>query len=274
MSQLIFPPLVLSEWKETRDTLQKYCRMVGAIRETMSKPLPHSMHTNLVINSKGFTTCLLPKNVFSSDQTFEVIIDLINTRLIIESSYREPLRIALTGQSLNALCDETCSELVDVGVKPPLEKPSFLEGTRGRFDPEPLAKYWGTVSAVHQVLNRIKTDFREETSPIQLRPDDLALILIWFGQEINGKGSPFEQQHEFGFSTGDELIQEAYFYIATFPDTQEIKNITDQKYLLQNNGKPYRAVLSYKEVIKSEDAEKMLTEFFKAAQVAFKKSTL
>ena len=97
MSQLIFPPLVLSEWKETRDTLQKYCRMVGAIREVMSQPLPHSQQTNLLVSKKGFTTSILSKNISSPDQTFEVIIDLENTRLIIESSYREPLKIALTG---------------------------------------------------------------------------------------------------------------------------------------------------------------------------------
>ena len=269
MTQLIFPPLVLNEWGETRDTLQKYCRMVGAIRETMSKPLPHSMHTNLLINSKGFTTCLLPKNVFSSDQTFEVIIDLINTRLIIESSYREPLRIALTGQSLNALCDETCSELVDIGVNPPLEKPSFLEGTRGRFDPEPLAKYWLTVSAINQIMHKLKTEVKAETSPVQLRPDDLALTLTWFGEEINEMTFSFGQQVEFGFSTGDELIPEAYFYISTFPDTVEIEKLITKEYLFQNNGMPYRAVLPYSAVTAQENAEEMITGFFRGARVAF-----
>lgn len=271
MSQLIFPSLVLSEWKETRDTLQKYCRMVGAIRETMSQPLPHSMHTNLLINSKGFTTSLLPKNVSSSDQTFEVIIDLINTRLIIESSYREPLRIALTGQSLNALCDETCSELVDIGVKPPLEKPSFLEGTRGRFDTKPLTKYWAIVTSVHRVMHKFKSELREDISPIQVRPDDLALIVTLFGEKLSVKGPSFGKQIEFGFSTGDEVIQEAYFFISTFPSTEEIKELIAKEYLFQNNGRPYRAVLPYCAVIAKESAEEMITDFFKGALVAFRK---
>jgi len=271
MSQLFFPQLVISEWKETRDTLQKYCRMVGAIRETMSQPLPHSMHTNLLINSKGFTTSLLPKNVSSSDQTFEIIIDLINTRLIIESSYREPLRIALTGQSLNALCDETCSELVDIGVKPPLEKPSFLEGTRGRFDPEPLTKYWAIVTSVHQVMNKIKSELREEISPVQVRPDDLALILTWFGEKLNVKSPSSGKQIEFGFSTGDEVISEAYFYLSTFPVREEIKELIVKEYLIQKNEKPYRAVLPYGVVIKGENAEETIKDFFGGARIAFKK---
>ena len=264
MSQLFFPPLIVGEWEETRDTLQKYCRMVGAIREVMSRPLPHSMHTNLLINSKGFTTSLLPKNLFSSDQTFEVIIDLINTRLIIESSYREPLRIALTGQSLNALCDETCSELVDIGVKPPLEKPSFLEGTRGRFDPEPLTKYWLTVSSINQIMHKLKTEVKAETSPVQLRPDDLALILTWFGEEINGRAPSFGKQVEFGFSTGDDLFEEAFFFIARFPGKQALKERISDKKMSVSTKDNSKFILPYSEVSKTKNSEQTLLNFYKS----------
>jgi hypothetical protein len=222
------------------------------------------MHTNLLINNKGFTTSLLSKNAFSPDQTFEVIIDLVNTRLIIESSYREPLRIALTGQSLNALCDETCSELVDIGVKPPLEKPSFLEGTRGRFDPEPLTKYWAIVTSVLQVMHKIKTEFQGETSPIQLRPDDLSLILTWYGEELNEKSSSSEQQIELGFSTGDDLFEEAFFFIARFPGKQALKErISDKKMSVftKDNSK---FILPYSEVSKTKNSEQTLLNFYKS----------
>ena len=180
MMPLDFPPLPLSEWKETRDTLQKYCRMVGAIREVMSLPLPHSLQTNLLVSEFGFTTSSLIKNAFSPVQTFELIIDLVNRRLRIESNYREPLYVALTGQSLNALCDETCSLLSDIGIAPPLEKPSFFEGSRGRFEPEPLAKYWTAVKTIHQVLANIRNEMTGETSPVQLRPDDLSSYPNYF----------------------------------------------------------------------------------------------
>ena len=106
MMSLDFPPLPLSEWKETRDTLHKYCRLVGAIREVMSKPLPHALHTNLVVSKKGFTTSPIIKDDGSVDKFFEVVLDVHHRRLRVESNYREPLNIALTGQSLNALCDE------------------------------------------------------------------------------------------------------------------------------------------------------------------------
>ena len=126
---------------------------------------------------------LLPpliKNAFSPVQTFELLIDLVNRRLRIESNYREPLYVALTGQSLNALCDETCSLLSDIGIAPPLEKPSFFEGSRGRFEPEPLANYWKAVKTINQVLAKIKNEMTGETSPVQLRPDDLCSYPNYF----------------------------------------------------------------------------------------------
>jgi hypothetical protein len=269
MPQLVLSPLVLNEWKETRDTLHKYCRMVGAIREVLSQPLPHSLHTNLLINSKGFTTSSLPKNISSPDQTFEVIIDLNHKRLSIESNYREPLFIALTGQSLNALCDETSSLLVDIGVTPPLEKPSILEGMRGCFDTESLTNYWKTVTAINQIMNKIKTELREETSPVQLRPDDLALILTWFGKATKNRAVSFGQQVEFGFSTGDSRIPEAYFYITTYPEAKELNNVPLLEKAYFNKEGFYGMILPYGEVVAGDIPKQMLLHFFKSVLPAF-----
>ncbi|MEJ2103298.1 MAG: DUF5996 family protein [Ignavibacteriaceae bacterium] len=265
MLKLIFPPLILSEWKETRDTLQKYCRMVGAIREAISLPLPYSYHTNLLISNKGFTTSRLPKNISSPELTFEVILDLEHQRLIIESNFREPMRIALTGQSLNALCDETCSLMVDIGITPPLEKPSFLEGTRGRFDAEQLFNYWKAVQSVNQILNEIKTELGRDTSPIQLRPDDLTLVLSWFDKDFDDENSLEEQQTEIGFSTGNVAVSNAHFYISTFPDRKSFEKFSEQKNIITVNGGFQRVILLYDKALTNLNIEREIKEFFRRA---------
>jgi hypothetical protein len=269
MSPLSFPALVLSEWKETRDTLHKYCRMVGAIREAMSIPLPLSYHTNLLLCDQGLTTSRLPKNTVSPELTFEVILDIKHQRLIIESNFRESMRIALTGQSLNALCDETCSHLVDMGITPPLEKPSFLEGKRGLFKPEPLLNYWRALSSIYQLMSKIKTEFGRDASPVQLRPDDLTLVLTWFGKNINGKSSFEDHQVELGFSTGDDIVPEAYFYISTFPDKYKIEELTTKKSTLLINKAFHKAILHYNDAIMVKDKEKEILEFFRLARTVF-----
>ena len=263
MMPLDFPPLPLSEWKETRDTLQKYCRMVGAIREVMSLPLPHSLQTNLLVSEFGFTTSALIKNAFSPVQTFELLIDLVNRRLRIESNYREPLYVALTGQSLNALCDETCSLLSDIGIAPPLEKPSFFEGSRGRFEPEPLLNYWNAVKTINQVLTNIKKEMTGETSPVQLRPDDLALILTIFDKVIKDGNSSFTEQIEFGFSTGDDFVPNAHLYISIYPDLELIDKFVADSFLFKIKGRISRAVFPFLELVESKDPITSATDFFR-----------
>ena len=260
MKQLILSPLIWEEWKETRDTLQKYCRLVGAIRETLSRPLPFSLHTNLLIYKNGFTTSLIPKNEQSPDQLFEVIIDLIHKRLRIESNYREPLYIALTGQSLNALCDETCSLLTDIGIKPPLERPSFLEGHRGMFDSKQVKTYWDIASKVNRIMKKMRSELKGEITPVQLRPDDFNIFFSRFNPE---------EQIEFGFSTGDEFLREAYYYIATFPDTSKVKMFFKKENRIEISGKPQRAVLPYSKLIKDNDSENLVTEFFNCVKKHF-----
>jgi len=264
MLPLTFPPLTLSDWKETRDTLHKYCQLVGAIREVMSKPLPNALHTNLLLSKKGFTTSPILKDDSSTDKLFEVILDVQHRRLRIESNYREPLYIALTGQSLNALCDETCSLLIDIGINPPLERPSFLEGIRGQFDSKPVKAYWKAVSSTKQVLKKIKAELKGEASPIQLHVDVLTLSLTWYCKDV--LDTPLLEQLEFGFSTGDEKFSDAHFFISSFPDTRALKKIITNENRYQLTQDESKMILPYSEVPRAKNSEKILLDFYRSIQ--------
>jgi len=141
--------LTLNDWKGTRDTVQKYAQMVGAIRENSTVPHPHWWHISLLVTDNGLTTTPLPVVKDSTDKTFEVILDLQNHKLRIESNYREIKQISLTGQSLSALCDETCSLLSDLGVSPPVKKSNFMDGKLGKYDPKYVMKYWKALKEVN-----------------------------------------------------------------------------------------------------------------------------
>jgi hypothetical protein len=262
MPPLIFPPLTLSDWKETRDTLHKYCRLVGAIREVMSKPLPNSLHTNLLLSNKGFTTSPIPKEDGAKDRFFEVDLDVQHRRLRIESNYREPLYIALTGQSLNALCDETCCLLTDIGIKPPLERPSFLEGTRGQFDPGSVKAYWKAVSSTNRVLKKIKRELGKDAGPIQLRVDNLTLSLTWYCKKVFSNSSV--EHIELGFSTGDEKFSDAYFFISSFPDEQLLKIFFPSEKIYQFTKDTSEMILPYSEVSRAKNSEKKLLDFYRS----------
>jgi hypothetical protein len=257
-----FPPLTLSDWKETRDTLHKYCQLVGAIREVMTKPLPNALHTNLLLSKKGFTTSPILKDDSSTDKLFEVILDVQHRRLRIESNYREPLNVALTGQSLNALCDETCSLLIDIGINPPLERPSFLEGVRGQFSSTPVKAYWEAVSSTNRVLKKIKAGLKGETSPILLHVDVLTLSLTWYCKDF--LDIPSLEQLDFGFSTGDEKFRDTHFFISSFPDRRALKKIIadENRYLFTQDES--EMILPYSDVLKANNSEQSLLDFYRS----------
>lgn len=270
MKPIPFPSLALSDWKATRDTLLKYCRLVGAIREALSSPLPHSLHTNLLLCGNGFTTTLIQKNPSSPEHNFEVIIDLIHNKLRIESNYREPLYVALTGQSLNALCDEACSLLTDIGISTSLEKPSFIDGRRGQFDEEPLKYYWQATKVAAILFNKIKEALDGETSPVQLRPDDLSLNLGWFGNKIFANKNLLIEQVEFGFSTGDDIVPEMYFYVSAFPESEILEQFYDKSSINQSNRNFKKAVLPLKKLLSFNSPEEKILSFFQSFSLVFK----
>ena len=171
----------------------------------------------------------------------------------------------MTGQSLNALCDETCSLLSDIGISPPLEKPSFFEGSRGRFEPEPLANYWKAVKTINQVLTKIKNEMTGETSPVQLRPDDFALILTIFDKVIKDGNSSLTEQIELGFSTGDDRFAEAYFFISSFPEKHAQKIIITAKNSAPFTNDNSEMIFPYSELLRAKNSEEMLLKFYRGA---------
>jgi hypothetical protein len=214
----------------------------------------------LLLCRRGFTTSPIPKEGISAEQFFEVIIEMNRARLCIESNYREPMHITLTGQSLNALCDETCSLLIDIGIKPPLERPSFLEGTRGKFDKDHVKAYWRALKSTNRIFKQIKSQLPGDSSPIRLHVDTLVLSLTWYCKGFFSGGTI--EEIDFGFSTGDDLFPEAYFFVQSFPDKKALISLVDEKsskYVDNNNS---NLILPYSEVSASNSGDTLLYDFF------------
>jgi len=242
MNDLIFPPLVFSEWKETRDTLKKYSKMVASIREKMSLYHPYNWHTALELCGRGFTTAPMLRNQFSPAQVFEVILNLDEQTLIIESTFREVKKILLSGQSLNALCDETCSLLTDIGVKPPMDKIDFADGKPGRFIKEHVTIYWEAAKKFNSILMGFKSELKQELSPVLFLPESLSVILSCM------PGKPAAKEFSLGFSAGDETFGDTFFYVS-LPGSEEHE----------------KSVFPYNELINLPEPENRLISFFKSA---------
>ncbi len=274
MQSNLFPDLHLNDWKETRDTLHKYSQMVGAIRETMSDPHPHWWHISLLVSNRGLTTTPIRKTRDTADdQTFEVSLDLEKHKLKVESSFREEMQITLTGQSLSALCDETCALLTDIGVLTPIEKPSFIDGSPGKYISEKVANYWNALKKINRIMNKFRDELCGERSPVQLWSHHFDLAMSWYsGRLIPGidpdDAESSKEQMMFGFSTGDENIPDAYFYITAYPIPEGFPNFEMPEGVRWSTEGISGGVLIYDSLVKSNNPEEMLLNYFRTFQHA------
>lgn len=273
MQNILFPELHLGDWKKTRDTLQKYAQMVGAIRENSTEPHPHWWHISLLFTDNGLTTTPLPVVKGFIDKTFEVILDFQNHKLRIESNYRELKQISLTGQSLSALCDETCSLLTDIGVTPSVDKSKFMDGKQGKYDPEYVTKYWKVLKEVNELLDKFRDELGGERSPVQLWPHHFDMSMSWFsGRLVPGKdpndAESSKEQMMFGFSTGDNSISDPYFYILTYPTPEGFPDFDMPDGARWNANGFQGGVMTYDAFANSNNPENILLNYFKTFQKA------
>jgi len=273
MSKAQLPPLILKDWRETRDTLQKYAQMIGTIREKMSPPHPHWWHISLRVSDRGLITTPILKDINTPSQTFEIIFDLKNHLLIIESNFREAKRIKLTGQSLCALCEETFSLLTDIGVVLPINKEKFADGKSGKYDESAAADYWAALKEINRITNKYRSELKGERSPVQLWPHHFDLSMSWFsGRLVPGKDpddvESSKEQMMFGFSTGDDTIADAYFYITAYPVLDGLQNLQISEDVRWNNNGFQGGVMMYESFAGASNPEEKLLNYFRTFQNA------
>ena len=273
MSNPNFPSLTLANWKETRDTLHKYCRIAGSIRESLSAPHPHWWHISLRVTDKGLSTTPIPKDINTPGQNFELIFDFMNHHIIIESNFREIKRVKLTGQSLSALCEETCSLMKEIGVHTSINREQFNDGKSGKYDPDAVSKYWVALKEVNSILNTFRSELPGMKSPVQLWAHHFDLAMSWFsGRLIPGKDpndpESSEEQMMFGFSTGDEIIEDAYFYITAYPTPEGFPKFELPEDSRWNTDGFTGGIMMYNDLIKSDNPEEKLLNYFRTFQAA------
>jgi hypothetical protein len=264
---------VLQEWKETRNTLQKYGQMVGKLRENLSDSHPHWWHISLRVSDRGLTTMPLPRSKTNTGQKFELIFDLDNHHLVIESNFREEKKIKLTGQSLSALCEESCSLLSDIGVEPPIDKEKFKDGKAGEYNEVAVSNYWNAQKEINRILNKFRSELNGERSPVQLWPHHFDLAMSWFSGRLVPDKDPadFESSKEqmmFGFSTGDDTIPDAYFYILAYPVPGELPKIQPPENARWNTEGFQGALMMYDQIAESDNPEEILLNYFRTFQSA------
>ncbi len=204
-----WPALELSSWIDTRDTLQLWLQIVGKVRLAQTPWINHSWHSTLYVTARGLTTSLIPHG----ERQFQIDLDLIDHRLIVQSSDGRVGGFALAPQTVSAFYSRFMRELkaLDLPVKI-VAKPNEVadpvpfarDEIHGSYDADAVNRFWRILVQTDRVMKTFRARFIGKCSPIHLFWGAMDLAVTRF----SGRPAP---PHPGGIpNLPDAVTREAY----------------------------------------------------------------
>jgi hypothetical protein len=281
-----WPPLPYDEWEPTKQTLHRYCQIVGKIRMALVPARNHWWHVTLYPTTRGLSTGPMPHG----DRDVEIAFDLVDHRLELRSSDGRGTGFDLTARpacadfyadlfgALGSLdVDVTIHpEPFDLGDSPPLH----ADRENDSYDPGAVHRFWRVLAATQRVLVDFEGSFNGKVSPVHL---------FWHGFDLaharySGKRAPASgdvdritaeaYSHEviaFGFWPGDSRTTPfPAFYSYTAPEPAALRHhvLEPAEARWQDAGSGSLAVLPYESVRSAPDPHATLKTFFGGAYLA------
>jgi hypothetical protein len=171
MTQIAWPELPYSAWKDTYATLQLWTQIAGKIRLVQTPWLNHSWHVVLYVTSRGLTTSPIPYG----ERAFQLDFDFLDHLLLVSTSDGGNRRIALAPRAVADFYAEVMRSLSDLGIgirinEMPNEIPGAIRFSEDRvhasYDPDAAQRFWRILVQCERVLSRFRTSFIGKCSPV------------------------------------------------------------------------------------------------------------
>ncbi|MAT39444.1 MAG: hypothetical protein CL946_07545 [Ectothiorhodospiraceae bacterium] len=267
----ILPLLPLSEWEQTRNTLQSYAQVLGAIQLKYAAPQRHWAHAALRPTARGFATDLIQFD----HSVFDIYIDCFTGELYLTANKGSRWTLPLRDATQLGLYKRLQSILSSIGVRLDVDESQFNNERPAGYDEEYLQMYLHAMTRIAATMRRFKGTLRERTSPVQLFPHHFDLAMLWFsGNTVPGTDPQDEdnadEQMNFGFSTGDGAIPEPYIYITAYPKPEGFDSISLPADAYLHTEGFTAAILPYQALASTDEPEDKLLDFFQTVQSAGK----
>ncbi len=235
----LFPPLPLSEWAESKETLHRFAQIVGKIRLDQSTPRNHWWNVPFHLTGRGITT-----RPMGTDTVFTIDFDFVDHRLEVSTLSGDRVSFGLPGLSVAAFFHRLLSALgsldIAVSIRPvPFDLPDTIafakDSTHHSYDPFWVTRYWQVLSQVALVLEEFAGRSYAKTSPVHHFWHTFDLAVTRFSDRrvpLPETADPVTREaysHEVisaGFWFGDDQVAEPAFYSYTAP---EPAGLTDQR---------------------------------------------
>lgn len=205
-----WPELRVSEWSDTRDTLQLWTQIVGKVRMTNEPMINHWWNVPLYVSARGLTTSLISH---PNGLGFEIEFDFLTDQLVISTSEGAssamPLRqgaVAEFHARLMGLLDElrVSTTIWPVPVEIPGSIPFPDDSLHTTYDPEQARRFWLLLVQILPAFKRFRARFLGKASPVHLFWGALDLATTRFSGRL---GPPYSGRVP---NCGPQVMLEAY----------------------------------------------------------------
>lgn len=166
-----WPPLPLTEWKDTCETLHMWTQIVGKVRLALSPYVNHWWEVPLYVTARGLTTSPIP----CGSGVFEAEFDFISHSLDIRASWNESKSIALYTRTVAGFYREFIDALAALGITckiwpMPVEIAAPIrfdqDVTHARYDSAYANRFWRILVAVDTIFKEFRGNFLGKVSPV------------------------------------------------------------------------------------------------------------
>lgn len=280
---MVFPPIPLSEWTDTKDTLHRFAQIVGKIRLDQAPRRNHWWHVPFHLTGRGLTT-----RPMGWDPVFAIDFDFVDHRLLINTTSGESVSFPLTGLSVAAFYERVFSGLgflgIDASIRPvPFDladtTPFNEDTTHHSYDPGQVNRSWRVLSHVGLLLEEFAGRSFAKTSPVHLfwHTFDLAVtrfadrrVPVAEGADLVTREAYSHEVISAGFWFGDDTVAEPAFYSYTAPEPQGLTEeplSPEPARWIESRGS-HLALLRYDDARATADPRGTVLEFYESAYVA------
>ncbi|WP_067965132.1 DUF5996 family protein [Nocardiopsis trehalosi] len=280
----LFPPLPLSEWVDTKETLHRFLQVVGKIRLASAPRRNHWWHVPLHLTGTGLTT--RPMGLVDGNPLFTIDLDLVGHRLTAATVDGRSASFALPGHSVSSFYQEVLGALEGLGVHARIRRPHpydlpdadrpFAEDTEhAAYDTAAATRYWRVLSQVNLVLEEFAGGYSGKTSPVHHFWHTFDIAVTRFSDtrvpQPREAGPLLREAYSreavsFGFWFGDDTVPEPAFYSYTMPEPPGLTaRPLPEGGEWTGSGGGHLALLRYAEARRAPDPRRAVLEFYDAA---------
>jgi len=170
-AKLSWPPLPLSEWLDTYQTLHLWTQIAGKVRMELSPPQNHWWHVALYVNARGLTTSAIPYG----SGAFEIQFDFINHQLEIRTSDGAVKTLPLGPRSVASFYSRMMEALRSLGIDvsintKPQEIPDAIpfdqDESHVSYDADSAHRFFQVLLSASMVFQEFRSGFIGKCSPV------------------------------------------------------------------------------------------------------------